>query len=807
MATRILTAAVCGLLVTSLTAVEQAGAEKSGPVKLSESGETVTLSNRFVALQFDFAKRNYSITDAASREVLLDNAWMLVNGWDSRRPEDGWKITHRCEPVSDGLGEGMSVVVGLENPLKPALPTYLVRYALYADKGAVVMGYGVQNSRDYDLRLMSLAPLINGTLFPGVTLENPRTLNGAAGAAATEVGSGINRQSPNSLMLTGLVKGKRRTIVWGGLANKEFGKYAVLQNGVLEMSAQDPVGRLVDAGATYWAGDTFYLDVTTTDPFLALEQYGRAMRVANNAHPNVYDFPVLCGWGVGALCGLPVPNNSPSMIQQMEAAQKCGLTRYTKVGIQLVPDTYCGPTGNTEQGWWDDAHWAQFGHLVPPYETFVKWGQAMIERDGIPCNYFQTGMPSDDYARAFPGHMLFKDISRLAVAHPHHQPLVSFDYTAPDFQKHMQVVWRGLQKAGVRSIMFDYPETGWRPEGGFEDRHATTTSAYREIFRLCREGLGPEACLDERNLGESGRPCLDVTSGLVDIQRTSGDSKDYTVGMVTVDGLRWYKNRTVFNYYPDTKTVHDLTKEIRQSMLTMIFLTSGRLNLATAFNLFTPEIVHDVSRVYPTYHEPFAARPLDAFTGMTNPQVYDLELTQDWHQVAMFNAGKETRTVSVALSGDRVATGAIGLNPGAEYYVYDFWSDKLVGKLPGTAKVELPLAPLHCAMLSVRKALREPQVLSTNRHVLQGWVDLANIKWKAADNTLSGEAKVIGGEPFQVVLACNGSKPLRVTAVGAQASLKVHPAGPGFVTLELERPLNGPDISWKVEFGERSGAD
>ena len=63
---------------------------------------------------------------------------------------------------------------------------------------------------------------------------------------------------------------------------------------------EDPVGRLVDPGQTYWAEDSFYLDVTTADPFLALEKYGRAMRVANQAHPKIYTFPVLCGWGVGA---------------------------------------------------------------------------------------------------------------------------------------------------------------------------------------------------------------------------------------------------------------------------------------------------------------------------------------------------------------------------------------------------------------------------------------------------------------------------------------------------------------------------
>ena len=128
-----------------------------------------------------------------------------------------------------------------------------------------------------------------------------------------------------------------------------------------------------------------------------------------------------------------------------------------------------------------------------------------------------------------------------------------------------------------------------------------------------------------------------VTAGIVDTQRNWTDSNAYVPAMITISGLRWYKNRTVFNYFPDTKTVHDCTPAIRQSMLTMVFLTSGRIDLATSFTLFTPEIVHDFSRIYPAYREPFTARPLDAFTGAVDPRIYDLELTADWHQVALFN--------------------------------------------------------------------------------------------------------------------------------------------------------------------------
>jgi hypothetical protein len=779
-------------------------------VDVQQTGNVVVMENEKVSLSIDLERRQFTVTDIASREVVLDNASMAADGWGgvrrSGRPEwgkpDGWKgwdVSQTQEGVTDAFGKGRRVVVALSNPKRPATPSYLFSYTLYENNGAVFMGFGLQNTRDFGIRLMNSTPMTGANLFPGKSVEQILTLNGSAGSEAAKVQPGSTRESANSLMLTCLKDGQRRTVVWGGLANQDFGKWAAVRDGALEFSAKDPVGRLVDAGQTYWAEDTFYLDVTTPDPFVALEQYGRAMRLANHANPNVYDFPVLCGWSVRAMSKLPDVNNSTKLVADLEAAQKAGVTKYTKVGIRLEPDTYCYKNGNTEQGWWDDAHWAQYGHLVPPYDTFAKWCTAIRERDGIPYTYFQVGMPSDDYARAFPGHMLFNDISRLQVFHPHHEPLVSYDYTDPDFQKHLLEVYTRLRQDGIRGIKFDYPEAGWRPEGGFENRHATTAFAYREAFRLCREGLGADAFIDERNLGESGRPCLDITAGIVDTQRNWTDSNEFVPAMISIGGLRWYKNRTVFNYFPDTKTVHDCSPEIRKSMLTMVFLTSGRIDLATSFTLFTPEIVHDFSRIYPAYRESFTARPLDAFTGVTDPQVYDLELTPDWHQVALFNTSDKAGPVAVALSGDRVATGAIGLDPAASYYVYDFWSNTLVGKFPGTARIEKKLGPSHCAMLSIRKVQPNPQVLSTDRHVLQGWVDLAEVKWDAAGKKLSGIANVIGGEPFRMVLAGNGRKPLRTSANDALARLEDHPAGGDFKTLVVERKDNSK-ISWNIEF-------
>jgi hypothetical protein len=760
-----------------------------------------TLSNGLVKVLINRAAGTYSIADARTGEVLLAEAGFGAGVAKSRSVN-----LLSQEDISDELGKGRRLILAISDfglfrhsaqPASGGAPSQkLISFTLHENHPALILGFGLKTPAYQSLRVLNASPLEGGRFMPGKKLEKPMTLNGGAGADETLVKAGDTRECANSMLLTGLVDGKRRCAVFGGLANGEFGKFVGVQNGAISATAEDPVGRLVPTATTYLAPDTIYVDVLTADPFAALERYGLAMRAVTHANPNVYDFPVLCGWSVGAISKLPDVNNSAKLIEQLEAGNKAGIGKYTRIGVRLEPDKYLG---NSEQGWWDDAHWAQFKHLVPPYPTVASWCQAVRERNGIPYIYFQAGMPSDDFAEAHPDWMLFNSITELGKKHPHHQPFVTYDYTDTNFSAYVVSTWKRLRAEGMEGVKFDYPETAWRPEGGFDDRFATTTSAYRRAFALVREGFGPDRLIDERNLGESGRPMLDVTAGIVDTQRSWTDSNGYVPAMVSIDGLRWYKNRVVFNYFPDTKTVHNLTPLVRKSMLTMMFLTSGRFDMATSYSLFTPEMARDFTRVFPHYREPKTARPVDAFTGVKDPQVYDLALTPDWHQVALFNSStKEAASVSTALAGE-VADNALGLDAGAQYHAYEFWTDTYLGRLSGQDRLDRRLEPLACAMISVRKVEPNPQVLSTDRHLLQGWVDLAGVRWDASSKKLLGTAKVVADDPFKIVVANNGAKSPKLTAAGAKASIAPHPADSSLTIITLESPET-KDITWSLAY-------
>ncbi|MCP4451547.1 MAG: hypothetical protein GY809_08800, partial [Planctomycetes bacterium] len=475
--------------------------------------------------------------------------------------------------------------------------------------------------------------------------------------------------------------------------------------------------------------------------------------------------------------------------------------------VRLEPDYYCYSNyGDTQQGWWDDAHFSKYNSLRDPYETFSKFCQAVTTRGGIPFTYFQGSMPSNDFAVAHPEWMLNNDISRLHVDHTHQIPLVRYDYTDPGFQAHVLTVWRSLRKAGLKGVKMDYPETAWAFYGGFEDNRYTTVSAYRKVFELCREGLGPDAFIHERIIGNPTHetvPRTDTTAGVVDLQRVWNDSSYFAPEMATRMGLRWYKNRVVFSYYPDGKSMfkqrskEPLPVSQRRTLLTIIGLLSGRLELGTSFGSMSPEMLHDISRLYPMIADPKSPRPVDMLLGKTHPEVYVYDVTEQWAQVILFNSDENDKTIETPFSGAQPDTGSLGLEADAQYYVYDFWNQSFVGRFNGRDTLSIPLKGNEARVYAVHERVQHPQFISTNRHIMQGMMELHDVTWDPAENLYSGQADVVAGETMDIVFAANGHGTPTVTVAHGQA--KIVGADHDLFVLKIDCEET-QQVRWQLQF-------
>ena len=588
-----------------------------------------------------------------------------------------------------------------------------------------------------------------------------------------------------------------------------------------QLFAKDPVGKRVDPGKTYVAPDRFYIDPTISNPFIALEQYGLRVKKAQDVKLDMYDFPTVCLWyAENSHYGKSnAENTTLGAVNEMKNIAKSGFLKYSRAAVRLVPDSYYP---DNQQGWWDDKHWqrkvevhngSKNGVYIKPYETSKKWGQAVTDLGGIPLTYFQTGFRSEDYAKAFPGHMLFnktyawkggpQDLKSELFTNwrqtwARNGRIWGYDYTDPDFLKHMHQVYSDMKAGGIKGLMFDYPASGWARGGGMEDPYSTTAAAYRTIFRLAHDGLGPNSYVHERNMQRG----TDISIGLVASMRTENDTDMMDGSTVARCGLRWYKNRVLLNQDTDSKNIVRLQKnrDHVRAVLTMAYVTTGRLLLANSFSQFSPETFWDVTRTFPYHTEGRSARPANAFVeGIDIPSVYDFEVTPKWRQVTFYNPDvKKNAVVGIDLAGEPV-DGALGLDAKKAYHVFDFWNDKYVGEITGDKRLTQTLRPGEARMMSVRQSLDRPQILSTNRHIMQGFLDVARVEWIAGRRVLTGTSKVIGSDPYVITIAPNGLKPVKASCTDKDTEASFSVDESGLIKLTLKRTSNGA-VQWSVAF-------
>ena len=121
-------------------------------------------------------------------------------------------------------------------------------------------------------------------------------------------------------------------------------------------------------------------------------------------------------------------------------------------------------------------------------------------------------------------------------------------------------------------------------------------------------------------------------------------------------GLRWYKNRVVMSYYPDSKALVGFNDKgridhapmdiiQRRSIITMLDATSGRIESATSLTKLDAPTLYDLGRAFPMHGTPQSARPVDAFTGLKTPRVYAFRVDDQWQQVALCNDEPSPNTV------------------------------------------------------------------------------------------------------------------------------------------------------------------
>ncbi|HZD04766.1 MAG TPA: hypothetical protein VE173_07605, partial [Longimicrobiales bacterium] len=295
---------------------------------------------------------------------------------------------------------------------------------------------------------------------------------------------------------------------------------------------------------------------------------------------------------------------------------------------------------------------------------------------------------------------------------------------------------------GQTVVLNEYPEALDRMAGPVPEGEPADVAAelWRRTLAPIRETIGSESYL----LSSWGTAVQGV--GILDGARTGGDvvlgRRGFLTGVAATQrwaflhNIAWYSDPDVLLLRPP------MTDGLARSWASMLALTGQSLMSNDRLPDLPPSRVAMLRRIFPATD----VRPLDLFRPeSTRKSVVDLKvehLGRSYDVVGVFNFGEEAQL------GRHLSWAELGLHPDSAYHVFDFWSGAHLGAWKGGVFVDVP--PTDVRVLTLVPAADRPVLVSTDRHITQGWVDLVELSPGGTDEApaLYGESRVIGGEDY-----------------------------------------------------------
>ena len=334
------------------------------------------------------------------------------------------------------------------------------------------------------------------------------------------------------------------------------------------------------------------------------------------------------------------------------------------------------------------------------------------------------------------------------------------------------------------------------------DPSKTNIEAFRDGLKLMREAAGKDVfflgCTMAQNMRSFGG-----TIGLVDAMRIGPDNAGNWKAWVRTSPLygarNYFLNRRIWFNDPDPFYLRaSVTTDEARTMASWTTL-AGQLNSSSDWWPDLPaERLDILRRTMPAHHA--TARPVDFFEH-DRPNIWtvsDGAANARRDVVGIFNWADESANFATPLA-------SLSLDADRDYVGFDFWANALVGPFKG--RVQSTLAPHQCHVLALRPLRDVPQLISTNRHITQGMVDVSDEKWDARAQSLSGRSRIVKNDPYELrFVALSTGKPWKIGDVfldqkDRAAGVRVQSVREeaGLVRVTLISPENRT-VAWKVGF-------
>ena len=400
-----------------------------------------------------------------------------------------------------------------------------------------------------------------------------------------------------------------------------------------------------------------------------------------------------------------------------------------------LPETWNHPNNKFPSGLENLSHYIAGKGLKPGIWTYISFNQKdfatshpdffLHDREGKPFHGRWIGYPIDGS-----------------------NPEAIDTIIRPTYMNFVNTGWKYFKADGLRHLRYE----GYNSHATyFKNRQINLEQSYRKTIQAIRDEIGKDNFL----LGCWGpRPEL---TGIIDGCRIGGDGFGYA-SLTQFNSF----NNVVWRNDPDHIVLSE--KEAYRSCMTTS-LTGSLFMLTDKPEVYETERIEAAKRSLPVLFtlpgqlydvDPSRSMNLDqiastlsgdrekVFEGSrTSPyNLFLLEINRPWERWMVLGRTEAKKDV--------IHFRELGLKPGEEYLVFEFWTKTFLGSFAESFKPGPINAKYNNQVFCIRRKTGHPQVLATNRHISCGAVELSNVSWQA--DKLSGESKLVAGDPYELYI-------------------------------------------------------
>ncbi len=316
-------------------------------------------------------------------------------------------------------------------------------------------------------------------------------------------------------------------------------------------------------------------------------------------------------------------------------------------------------------------------------------------------------------------------------------------------------------------------------------------SLYRNTLSTIKNTIGPGRYL----LGSWGTPEEGI--GIYDGARTGGDTgyngNWYEVALrATMKYL--YLNNIVWHSDPDVLLVREPIPGNQAQLWATLQAMSGQ-------GFFLSDRMYDLSEnrvnILKKTLPATPVQPVELYPQTKLKNIWDLKIShlgQDYDVLGVFNF-INSDDYSKLISWE-----SLGYDSGSLHHVFDFWEGQYLGAWRGGYSVKVQ--PESVKLLGIREVNYGPQLISSSRHITQGYIDLKSLEYQG--NFIKGVSHVIKGDPYTLFFAFPPGLKYELKEVKCKQNHKIINHG-NWTELVLYPDMT-EDLYWSCEFRESTSS-